>query len=39
MYPGTSQTEKLDELLGLHRRVYNTALDEAAIAEKCSPPI
>ncbi len=28
MYPGTSQSEKLDELLGLHQRVYNTALEE-----------
>ena len=28
MYPSTSQTEKLEELLGLHQRVYNTALEE-----------
>ncbi len=28
MYPGTRQTEKLEELLGLHQRVYNTALEE-----------
>jgi putative transposase len=28
MYPGTMQLEKLLELLGLHQRVYNTALEE-----------
>ena len=28
MYPGTVQIEKLEELLGLHQRVYNTALEE-----------
>ena len=28
MYPNTAQTEQLEELLGLHQRVYNTALEE-----------
>jgi len=28
MYPGTTQSTKLDDLLGLHQRVYNTALEE-----------
>ena len=28
MYPNTIQTERLTELLGLHQRVYNTALEE-----------
>ncbi len=34
MYPGTSQSEKLDELLGLHQRLYNTALEERILAYK-----
>lgn len=28
MYPNAAQTERLEELLGLHQRVYNTALEE-----------
>ncbi len=28
MYPGVQQSERLLELLGLHQRVYNTALEE-----------
>lgn len=28
MYPGVAQIERLQELLGLHQRVYNTALEE-----------
>ena len=28
MYPGAVQTERLLEMLGLHQRVYNTALEE-----------
>lgn len=28
MYPNTAQTERLEALLGLHQRVYNTALEE-----------
>lgn len=28
IYPTAAQTERLEELLGLHQRVYNTALEE-----------
>lgn len=28
MYPNAAQTERLTELLGLHQRVYNTALEQ-----------
>ena len=28
MYPNAAQQERLEELLGLHQRVYNTALEE-----------
>lgn len=28
MYPNAAQTERMVELLGLHQRVYNTALEE-----------
>lgn len=28
MYPNAAQTERLEELLGLHQRVYNAALEE-----------
>jgi len=28
LYPSASQAERLEEMLGLHRRLYNTALEE-----------
>ena len=28
LYPNAAQAERLMELLGLHQRVYNTALEE-----------
>ena len=28
LYPNAAQAERLTELLGLHQRVYNTALEE-----------
>ena len=34
MYPNAVQTERLEELLGLHQRVYNTALEERIAAYK-----